>query len=139
MKGKTRLDLLVLVVTICLVAGSAFSQTKETGNKTQSTTSFPRPTERKTTAKTEKNANLIEINSAPKLELMTLRSIGDADAQKIIDGRPYHSKAHLVQKNIISQATYDKIADSITAKRSRPQRRRPSLGTTDAKRETSKN
>ena len=97
------------------MAGSAFGQTK-----------------------TEKNAYLVEINSAPKFELMTLPGIGFADAQKIIDGRPYRNKTELVQKNIISQATYDKIADSITAKGSRPQRRRPSLGTSDAKKATSK-
>jgi len=138
MKGKTRLDLLVLVVTICLVAGSAFSQTKETGNKTQSTTSFPRPTERKTTAKTEKNAYLIEINSAPKVELMTLPGIGDGDAQKIIDGRPYRAKTQLVQKDVISQATYDKIVDSIIAKRSRPLRSGPRLGKRGSKEDTSK-
>src|SRR5262245_57472031 len=107
MKGKNPLDLLVLLATVCLLAGSAFGQTK-----------------------TEKNAYLVEINSAPKFELMTLPGIGDADAQKIIDGRPYRAKTELLQKNIIPQATYDKIADSITAKRSRPQRRRPARYTT---------
>jgi competence protein ComEA len=49
---------------------------------------------------------------------MTLPGIGDADAQEIIDGRPYRAKNQLVQKNIIPQATYDKIVDSIIAKRS---------------------
>jgi len=139
MTGKTLLDRLVLSVIVCLLAGSAFSQTKDAGQEKQSTVSSPKSTEKKRTAKTEKNEHLVEINSAPKFELMTLRGIGDGDAQKIIDGRPYRAKIELVDKNIIPQATYDKIADSIIAKRSRPQRRRPGLGTTDAKRETSKN
>jgi competence protein ComEA len=138
MKGKNPLDLLVLLITVCLVAGSAFSQTKDTGKETQSTTSSQKSTERKTTGKTEKNANLIEINSAPKLELMTLPGIGDADAQRIIDGRPYRNKTQLVEKNIIPQATYDKIADSIIAKRNRPLRRRLSPEIMDAKKATSK-
>src|SRR5215468_7496260 len=137
MKRKPSLDVLLLLVAVCLV-GSAFGQTKDTGKETQPTTTSPKSTEKQTTAKTGKNANLIEINSAPKLELMTLPGIFDADAQKIIDGRPYRVKADLVQKNIIPQATYDKIADSIIAKRSRPERRRPRLGISDTKKETSK-
>jgi DNA uptake protein ComE-like DNA-binding protein len=103
---RTPLHLLVLWVSVCLVAGSAFGQTRDTGKQTI----------RKTTAKTKKNPYLIDINSAPKIELMTLPGIGDADAQKMIDGRPYRTKSQLVQKNIIPQATYEKIADSISAK-----------------------
>jgi competence protein ComEA len=138
MKGKTPLDLLVLLVTVCLVAGSVFGQTKDTGKETKSTTSSPKSPEKKTTARSEKNTNLIEINSAPKLELMTLPGIGDADAQKIIDGRPYRAKNELVRKNLIPQATYDKIEDSIIAKRSRPLRRGPKLEKTGSKQDTSK-
>jgi competence protein ComEA len=132
MKGKTSVDLLVLV-TVCLVAGSVFSQTRDTIKETKSTADSPKSTEKKTTVKTEKNTNLIEINSAPKLELMTLPGIGDAEAQKIIDGRPYRATTQLVQKSVIPQVTYDKIADSIIAKRSRTQPRRPKLVIADSK------
>src|SRR5262250_2322773 len=137
MKWRTPLDRLVLLVTLCLLAGSAFGQTKNTGKETQSTASSPKRTEKRRTPKTEKSEYLVEINSAPKFELMTLPGIGDAEAQKIIDGRPYRAKTELLQKNLIPQATYDKIADSITAKRSRPHRRRPARDTALGK-ETSK-
>ena len=108
-RRRTPFQLLVPWLTVCLVAGLALGQTRDTA----------RHTERKTRAKTEKNAYLVDINPAPKIELMTLPGIGDADAQKMVDGRPYRATSDLVQKNIVPQATYDKIADSISAKRSR--------------------
>jgi competence protein ComEA len=59
---------------------------------------------------------VIDINSASKAELMTLPGIGEAYSQKIVDNRPYARKDQLVSKNIVPQATYDKIKDRIVAK-----------------------
>jgi hypothetical protein len=59
----------------------------------------------------------IDVNSASKDELDTIPGIGEAYAQKIIDGRPYKSKSDLVSKGVLPSSTYDKIKDQITARR----------------------
>ena len=59
---------------------------------------------------------LLDLNFATKEQLLKLPGIGAQDAQKIIDGRPYKTETDLVNRNIISQATYDKIASMIAVK-----------------------
>ena len=105
MRQKLAVRLLFLLVSICLVGGAAFAQGKDTGKKAT-------PPAASSNQKTE----LIDINSASKQQLMSLPGIGDAYSQKIIDNRPYRGKNDLVRKNIIPQATYDKISGQIIAK-----------------------
>ena len=69
------------------------------------------------TATAQAEAALIDINSAPKGELVAkLPGIGEARADAIIKGRPYKGKDELLQKKIIPQNVYNGIKDKIIAR-----------------------
>lgn len=58
---------------------------------------------------------LVDINSARKAELKKLPGVDDAMADKIIAGRPYLSKAHLVTRVGIPRGIYEQIKKQIIA------------------------
>ena len=61
-------------------------------------------------------ASITDINHASKDDLKHLPGIGDAYANAIIKNRPYKNKAQLKSRNVIPDATYNKIKDKIIAK-----------------------
>ncbi len=58
---------------------------------------------------------LVNINAATKAELMKLPGIGSAQADKIIAGRPYGSKAWLVTNKVITEGEFMNIRKLIAA------------------------
>jgi competence protein ComEA len=58
----------------------------------------------------------LDINSASADDLKALKGIGEADAKKIVENRPYRTKDELVEKKVVPKAKYDKIKDQIVAK-----------------------
>jgi hypothetical protein len=57
---------------------------------------------------------IVNVNSASESDLMELPDISQATARKIIRDRPYHDRADLLAKNVVSEEQYAKIKDIIT-------------------------
>jgi len=96
----------LMVVALTISQAMVFAQAQKTAAGTLTVAAAVQPAK----------AALLDINSASKDELLKLKGIGTAYADKIIARRPYKGKDDLVNKKIIPQATYDGIKDLIIAK-----------------------
>lgn len=55
----------------------------------------------------------VDLNNANKKELMTLPTVGEAEATKIIAHRPYISKTDLVTKGGLPEGVYLAVRDKV--------------------------
>lgn len=58
----------------------------------------------------------IDLNSASRDDLMSLDGIGEVRADAIIRARPFKAKTELVERRLIPEALYEKIADKVMAR-----------------------
>jgi competence protein ComEA len=101
---KIALAILVGMIAMALVVSPVLAQAKAQ--------KAPAPAATKVAAKAE----VLDINTATKPQLVALKGIGDKYADAIIKNRPYARKDELVSKKVVPQATYDKVKDLIIAK-----------------------
>lgn len=109
LRNRTLYLFLALALAAMPLLAQSRASTPTAGGKSAQTgkpaSSAPSPSEK------------LDINSATKDQLEALPGIGSAYSQKIIDGRPYHSKRDLLTRKIVPQKTYDGIRDKIIAHR----------------------
>jgi DNA uptake protein ComE-like DNA-binding protein len=116
---RSRLMAALLVGALSALPAAAFAQA------TKPPATAPAPA--------AKPAEMIDINTATKDQLMTLKGIGEARSDAIIKGRPYRAKNELVDKKIIPQSVYNDIKDSIIAKQAAAPAATPKAATTPKK------
>lgn len=84
-------------VTLLLALGAAYGQTRPAAPAAPAT-------------------GQIDINSASRDDLMTLDGIGEVRADAIIRSRPFKAKTELVERRLIPEALYEKLADKVVAR-----------------------
>ena len=60
-------------------------------------------------------AATVDINSATASDLKALPGVNDAEAAKIVQGRPYRDTSDLVSKKIMTEAAFAKVKDHVVA------------------------
>ncbi|GAB3760014.1 hypothetical protein GCM10028796_07880 [Ramlibacter monticola] len=99
---KNRIAKFVFVgLALCMVAGLSSGAEAQRANKGKAVQAEAVP---------------VDINSASRQQLKKLPGIGDAEADRIVAGRPYLSKAHLQTRGILSPLAYQGVRELVVAR-----------------------
>lgn len=102
-----------LAVLAGLLAGGAFAASPHASPRgSPQAASAPAPAAAKAAVKAPPP---IDVNSASRAQLKRLPGIGDAEAERIVAGRPYLSKADLVTRQVLPAGVFQSIRHQIVA------------------------
>lgn len=59
----------------------------------------------------------LDLNTASKDDLMALPGVNSAQADRIIEARPYREPDELVSRHILTKSEYDRISHRVVAKK----------------------
>jgi len=113
---KQRIISVALSAAVLLLGSTSAFAAETTAVSEKAVTEKPVVIKKIVPKKTVAAAKLIDINSASAADLKKLPGIGDAEAAKIVAGRPYGSKAWLVNDKILPEEKYWAISSQIIAK-----------------------
>jgi DNA uptake protein ComE-like DNA-binding protein len=88
--------------------------------KSEQATPPKAPASAATSSQAVQAAPLVDVNRASAAELKKLPAIGDAEAAKIVAGRPYKSKTDLVTKNVLTIEVYDRLSKQVVVDHRKP-------------------
>jgi DNA uptake protein ComE-like DNA-binding protein len=131
MKRSSLLSSLAVAVALTVPFAAMAAQNGTTGSSTPpastpaaapaktTTTTSTKSAKSSSTKSTEHKAAAVkpDINSAAKDDLMKVKGMTDADADKIIAGRPYKSVNDLKSKKIIDATVYGHVHSHLACKK----------------------
>lgn len=103
-----------LTLPLAGFAGTATSQMKTTAPATSTPAAKPHMTH--ASKGSAAPVRWVDLNDGTKEDLMKLSGMTDTLADAIIAGRPYTSKAQLIDKKIVDARTYKKISRYLSLK-----------------------
>jgi competence protein ComEA len=110
----SRLPLAIVALTFAVPVLAA--EPTATVSPPSSTTTMPaKPSAAPMTQTSAPKTATVDINSASAADLKTLRGVTDAEAGKIVQGRPYKDPSELTTKKILTDAEFAKIKDHVVA------------------------